>query len=38
MPPWLIFLLSFAAFHALWEGVRPSGLGRVWIEGGLVPA
>jgi exosortase/archaeosortase family protein len=38
MPPWLIFLLSFAAFHALWEGVRPSGLGRAWIEGGLVPA
>ncbi len=38
MPPWLIFLLSFAAFHALWEGVRPGALGRAWIEGGLVPA
>jgi exosortase/archaeosortase family protein len=38
MPPWLIFLLSFAAFHALWEGVRPSAMGRAWIEGGLVPA
>jgi exosortase/archaeosortase family protein len=38
MPPWLIFLLSFAAFHALWEGVRPSALGRAWVEDGLVPA
>jgi hypothetical protein len=38
MPPWLVFLLSFAAFHALWEGVRPSDLGRSWVEGVLVPA
>jgi hypothetical protein len=38
MPPWLIFLLSFAAFHALWEGARPSAMGRSWVEGALVPA
>ncbi len=38
MPPWLVFLLSFAAFHTLWEGVRPSDLGRSWVEGVMVPA
>jgi hypothetical protein len=38
LPPWLIFLLSFAALQAAWEGVRPSSVGRQWVEGVLVPA
>lgn len=38
LPPWLIFLLSFAALQAAWEGVRPSHIGRLWVEGALVPA
>jgi hypothetical protein len=34
----LIFLLSFAALQAAWEGVRPSSVGHLWMEGALVPA
>ncbi len=38
LPTWLIFLIAFAAIQAAWEGVRPTMLGRQWVEGLLVPA